>query len=140
NPATNKLSADHVTDRQQGAVMGVKQSGPPLGVLFAGLVLPSAAAALGWRWALGLTAVVPVAGLAWLLRAIPPEGSIRPRGTRTAALTPVARETMWWLTGIGFLVATGVAGVLAFLPLYAQQALGMSTFEAGLIASVLGVT
>jgi predicted MFS family arabinose efflux permease len=140
NPATNKLSADHVTGGHQGAVMGVKQSGPPLGVLFAGLVLPSVAAALGWRWALALIAVVPFAGLVWMLRVIPPEPRSHRAPIRTAALPASARSTMWWLTGIGTLVATGVAGALAFLPLYAQQSVGFSTLAAGLMASMVGLT
>ncbi|HXJ62706.1 MAG TPA: MFS transporter, partial [Actinomycetota bacterium] len=140
NPATNKLSADHVTGGHQGAVMGVKQSGPPLGVLFAGLALPSVAAALGWRWALGLTALIPAAGLLWLLRVVPRETLHRAERRGTATLPPDARATMWWLTVIGFAVATGVAAVLAFLPLYAQQSVGLSTLQAGLMAAFVGVT
>ncbi|MBI4259223.1 MAG: MFS transporter [Actinobacteria bacterium] len=137
NPATDKLIAVHVPPRHRGSVVGFKQAGPPLGVLVAGAALPVTASALGWRPALALTVVIPALGLVglWATLGSEPVPERRPR----EPLPRRSRTTMWWLAGIGFAVATGVAGVLAFLPLYGQEVLDMSPAEAGLMASVIGV-
>jgi MFS-type transporter involved in bile tolerance (Atg22 family) len=44
------------------------------------------------------------------------------------------------LTVIGLAVAAGVGSVIAFVPLYAQEELGISAPAAGLLAGVIGIT
>jgi predicted MFS family arabinose efflux permease len=137
NPATNKLSTSGVSVEHQGAVMGIKQAGPPLGVLVAGVALPGTAAALGWRPAFAISAVLPLVGLAALYRTMPSAAS-------RAWLQPErvlikAGATVWWPTVVGFLVSTGAGAIGAFLPLYAQEMLGLSTPTAGALASLAGV-
>jgi MFS family permease len=51
----------------------------------------------------------------------------------------MGRATVWWLAAIGFAVAMGIGGVMAFVPLYAHEALGYSAFVAGLLGAVLGI-
>jgi MFS family permease len=57
NPPTNVL-ADPGSPRLRGLTMSIKQTGIPLGGILAGLLVPRAAAAVGWRWA----TAVPIAG------------------------------------------------------------------------------
>jgi predicted MFS family arabinose efflux permease len=138
HPSTNKLTVVYVSGRPQGAVLGVKQSGPLLGVFLAGLILPSAAAAFGWRGGLALMAAIPLATLLWLALVVPADE----RGPREAGhrfVSPQGRATMWWLSVLAFIVAMAVASVIAFLPLYAQEGIGVSPRIAGVVASSVGL-
>jgi predicted MFS family arabinose efflux permease len=45
---------------------------------------------------------------------------------------------VWWPTVVGLLVSTGAGAILAFLPLYGQEALGMSARAAGALAGLVG--
>jgi predicted MFS family arabinose efflux permease len=137
NPSTDKLIAGAVGPERRGSVVGLKQSGPPLGVLLAGVALPPIATALGWRAAVAWSSVIPAVGLVAVLLAVP-RGQRRAAGVRRAPLSGATKATVWWLTSMALVVSTGVAAVVAFLPLYAQEELAMSPELAGVLASVVG--
>ncbi len=93
NPPTNVVVAGQLS-RRLGFFLSLKQSGVPLGGLFAGLVLPPVAIAYGWRTALvlacALCALVTVA-TPWLrnartLHVAPRTGSRRPTRRQVVAL------------------------------------------------------
>jgi predicted MFS family arabinose efflux permease len=139
NPVTNKLVWAALPEPRRGLAIGIKQSGPPMNLTIAGLILPGLAAALGWRTALAVTALLPAIGLVatWLVvspgeRSTSILRSIRPRGT-------TGRATVWWLAAMGFVRAIGGGALIAFVPLYAQRSLGFSKATAGLTASLLGL-
>ncbi len=137
NPATNKLIAEDLPVGERGLITGVKQSGVQAGIFFGGLVVPSLAIALGWRGAYIVVAAVPLvfAVLAvWLIPAASPvAASHRAVG---AGRLPAA---IWWLAGYGLLL--GFSGAVTFfVPLFAQEALGLSPIAGGIAASVIAFT
>ncbi|MCM5571349.1 MFS transporter [Burkholderiaceae bacterium FT117] len=97
NPATSSLLARHAPANRRGLFFSIKQTGVPLGVAGAGLLMPLGFAALGWRPAMALAAAACVA-LALALRPLvaklePPAGAVAPRAGGAAA-------TGSWLAGL----------------------------------------
>jgi predicted MFS family arabinose efflux permease len=138
NPSTNKLLAVHLSAGQRGLITGVKQSGVHVGYFLAGALLPTGALILGWRPAVGLTAVVVGAAMALaylLLPADPPAASPPPALAGPFRYSPAIR----WLAAYGFLMGAGVAGVVSYLPLYAHEAVGLSVTAAGGVAAFAGL-
>lgn len=137
NPATNKMIVDLIPAGERGVIMGVKQSGVQVGTFFAGLALPGLALALGWRAAMASTAVVPAVAVAFAIRLKeeplqvkmgPAVGTYRhPPGVRRIAL-------------YGFLMGAGLASTMVFLPLYAQERIGLKVTEAGFAMALIGAT
>lgn len=140
NPVTNKLVSQAIPRERHGLVIGIKQSGPPSNLLAAGVMLPPLAIALGWRWALALSALPPLVGFAasWVLVPRAPDSVTVPRAGETAERS--ARKTVWWLAVIGFVRAVGGGSVIAFVPLYAHDALDFSPTLAGWTAALLGLS
>jgi predicted MFS family arabinose efflux permease len=136
NPVTNQLIAGLVVHERQAVVMGVKQSGVQLAPLIAGAILPTGAAAFGWRAVLGASALIPliglVAGLALVRRA--PAAPRQRRSERRPAGAWVRGLTLYAL-----LMGFGAACMQTYLPLYAVQHAHFSTAEAGAAAAVMGV-
>lgn len=140
NPVTNRVVSERISPARRGLVVGLKQSGPPLGLLVAGVVLPPLVLAVGWRWAMATSALIAAAGLF----ITPFSLSGAKAGTETPATRMAdeggeTRSVVWWLTIIGFGVALGLSGMIAFVPLYAQEAVGASTAAAGALAAVMGL-
>ena len=167
NPVTNKVIADEVPPPQQGTVTGVKQSGVQVAVFLAGAIMPSSAAAFGWRLAVagfGIFTLLTAAILALRF-------AHTPAGTRTSAPAPAVTATP---TPAGVASATGSAspgaspaptrgrrvpldpfvrqvaiyafllgvcagGVTRFYPLFAHEVLGYSEATAGLAVSLAGL-
>ena len=139
NPALGRAIIDLFPVRERGVAMGIKQMGLTLGGVASALVLPSIAAALGWRAAIvtcGVVAALPVA-LTWRV--------LGPLGRPTAVGAPERAGTgHWaWLRRPALLAffATGLvlgmvqAAVLSYLPLYAVQALGFDAIGAGFLVA-----
>lgn len=134
NPATNKLIAEDVPAGKRGVITGVKQSGVQAGIFLGGLTVPTLAIALGWRGAYLIVAAVPLvfaAIAAWVVPAAPKattEHRKRSHGPLPGAI--------WWLAGFGFLM--GFSGAVTFLvPLFAEEALGLSPVVGGFAAAVI---
>ncbi|HEX2153824.1 MAG TPA: MFS transporter [Acidimicrobiia bacterium] len=141
NPVTNRVIAEDIGAARRGLVVGLKQSGPPLGLLAAGLILPPLALAWGWRWAFVASAAIPLAGLMstpFLLPRSRRSGS--PPATRMSDESRETRSAVMWLTLIGLGVALSLSAVIAFLPLYAQERVGASAAGAGALAAAFGLT
>lgn len=137
NPVTNKLVAAHIPAGEQGVLMGVKQAGVPMGKFLAGVVMPAAALWLGWRPAVLLGLVIPLAGLVSALVLLPADqGAVTSRAERrNRPLNPAVRR----LAVYAFLMGTGVAVMNVYLPLYAHDELGMTVTAAGAVASLTGI-
>ena len=137
NPATNKLISEEFANRRQGMIVGIKQSGVQIGVFLGGWLLPVLTIWWGWRWAVVAFAVTP------LLLA---EGYSL---LTTHAATSVDRVTearsghlpklIYRLAVYGFLMGTGMSVVLTYLPLYAEEVLGMSREQAGWALGLTGL-
>lgn len=133
NPATNKLIALHVEPGRRGVITGVKQSGVTLWTFVAGFVLPAVTVAVGWRWAVGVFALAALGfGLLSLLIPDDPDG---PDGRSTTALGDVD-PFVWRLALYGFILGAAGSAFYSFMPLYAEEALGLERSTAALTASV----
>lgn len=137
NPGTNKLLAVHVPVGRRGLATGLKQSGVQIGTFLAGIVLPSVAVAWGWRPTL---AVAGGAYLAWLLVLPVLVPADPPRAERAwRADTSRVPPDVWWLAVYGLLMGAAGGAVTVYLPLYAEEGLGMSARLAGVLAGMTGL-
>ena len=132
NPITNNLIASYIPDGTRGLMVGVKHSGGQLGVLAASLALPGLAIAFGWRASVALMLVVPLIGVAISKLAEP--------GLEIVDLEAVGRghrPHKWRLIANAGLMGLGTSAVVAFLPLYGHQRLGMSVTRASALIGLI---
>lgn len=136
NPSTNLLIRTHLDEGARGIATGIKQSGVQGAVTVAGIVLPSAAIASGWRPTMITVALLPVAGLVLALAVVPRSHQAdQSQVTETASVPRSVR----WLAGYGMLF--GFAGAVTFyVPLYIEEAVGLDPRIAGLVAAAIGAT
>jgi predicted MFS family arabinose efflux permease len=138
NPSTNKLIALHVPAGRQGVTTGIKQSGVQAGTLLGGLLLPVGAATLGWRTTVALCAGVPLVTATVVRFLVPPDPApaageaVRPGSTRFPRL-------IYQVALYGFLIGAGGSAIFAFLSLFAQETLGLSSIQGGRMVAVMGV-
>ena len=137
NPATNKVISRHYPPGNRGVVIGVKQSGVQFGSFLAGLVLPTAALALGWRGALLAASAIPLLGT--LLAAIfvpndPPARQAVARGEQ-----PPLPSEVRFLAVYGFLLGLTASATIAYTALFAEDVLGLSAATAGAVVAVAGL-
>lgn len=141
NPVGNQLIATHAPRQHQGLMTGISKSGTQVGGFAAGVLLPPAAAAFGWRGAtLGSTGLA-VLGLLVTFLVIPGDGSREElRARRRGSSTAQSRHLVRWLGGNAALVGFGLGSVTAYLPLFAVERLGMSVAGAGAVVSTMALT
>jgi len=138
NPATNKLIATHTSPGRRGIVTGIKQSGVQVGIFVAGLTMPAVAAAWGWRWAIGLVVVVPLVGLVMALVLLPSdERTVVDDPTDAGGGADRLPAAITFLTAYGALMGFGAAYTF-LVPLFAEEALGMSEQAGGAAAGLIG--
>ena len=141
NPATNKLIAEEVAYGQRGALTGIKQSGVQLAIFLAGITLPGAAGAFGWRWAVAASGLFTLVFAAVAAVRFPLSGS-HPRMTADTASGSdvVARSTLesfvYRITVYSFLMGLVASGMTRFLPLFGEEVLGYSDTASGAIYAV----
>lgn len=135
NPATNRLLQRLAAPRHAGLLVGLKQSGVPLGWLIVGVQLPLLIPVLGWRPATASLVAVMLVGVAltWWLPATPPTV----RSGATSHGTGGVQPAILVLAG---LIGTGTSGVVAYLPLTAVELSGVPAARAGVVAGLVGAT
>ncbi len=140
NPATNHLVVQHVRRGEQGLIMGVKQAGPQMAAMATGFFLPTGALIIGWRPVMGISALLMASGAALTLLLVPKHDGIATDLSIDPSPTEAAAEsrTVRWLATYGFLMGAGLAGLFAYLPLYAFERLGYSQDVAGRTLLLLG--
>lgn len=138
NPATNTLIAGRIPPGRRGITTGIKQSGVYAGVLLWGVALPPLAAVVGWRGAVWAALVVPVTLTLLLLAVVAPDPPSQ-GGWRAAPARFRASPTVVWMTVYGLLMGMGAGAMMAFIPLYAEEAVGFSVQAAGLVAGSFGL-
>jgi len=137
NPTTNKLISAHTVPGERGVIMGVKQAGVQFGAFVIGFTLPALASTFDWRVAMASTILLPAICIAGTLLLIPSDRTehLERRSTRESGeLLP----TVGWMATYAFLMGGGVAAISAYLPLYAQEEVGLSAGDAGMIAGIMG--
>jgi MFS family permease len=141
NPALGRAIIDLFPVRERGIAMGIKQMGLTAGGFLAALVLPSVAAALGWRAAIVTCGAVVAAPVVLTWRTLAPVGSGAAASPAAGGSTPGAATAWAWLSRpalvvfftTGLLLGMVQAAVLSYLPLYAVQALGFHAVGAGML-------
>lgn len=136
NPATGKVVLDWFPPRERGLAMGVKQTGLTLGGIAAALLLPPLTLEVGWRRALAGAAAASLlsAALVGVAYRTPP-GRLAEAPTERPRLAEIGpfllRPGLLVLFGCGLALSMVQSSVLAYLVLYAKEALGSSVVEAG---------
>ena len=139
NSATNNIIVENVPPGARGWITGFKQSGVQMGVFLAGALLPAMAQALGWRMALVLWSLLALVGIGFTLAIVPARPVRRPGKEARDAGGPVPRA-VWWVSVYGVTMGIGIGAFFAFLPLYAQERVGVSVGLAGMVVAVSGVS
>ena len=142
-PAMSAVVAGNLRPHRNGAVFGFQQSGPPLASVVAGLALPTAAAAFGWRWvfALGAAAALAATGA---VRGERVEHTPRPIRHETRPEAPGAASSggpafVVLVVAGGLLASAAANGLIAYLVLYAAGS-GLSPAAAGILLAAASVT
>lgn len=137
NPATNKLIALHVEPGRRGVITGIKQSGVTAASALGGALLPPVTILAGWRWAVALFALIAtVGGVLSLLIPSDPPGHVPVSGTPRGPVDPY----IYRVAGYGFILGAAGTAIFTFLPLYAEESLGLGPASAGLAVTVTGVS
>jgi MFS family permease len=140
NAASGRLVMGWFAPHERGLAMGIRQTGQPLGVAYAALVLPPAAQ----RWGFGTTLLIPaltclaLAGLVALLAADPPR---RPAGRSLPARSPYRVPTLWRLHAASTLLVVPQFAVSGFSMIYLVAVRHWEVTDAGrllFVAQLLG--
>jgi MFS family permease len=132
NPGTNKLIASYAPAGKRGLVVGIKQTGPQVGSLLAGLLAPLGAAALGWRPTIALLAVLSLLAIPVVLAVVPTDERVSRREVREQGPLPGGIR---WLAVLALLLGMGNSSLL-FLPLFVEEQLGQTNHVAGLAVAL----
>lgn len=138
NPSTNKLISIHTQAGERGVITGIKQSGVTLSLFVAGLTLPLAEVLVDWRVGVAVFGCVFIAMAAVVALRLPAD----PHVATATGVTNVSKPVPSWVYRIalyGLLIGIVTAGVLRFIPLFAEEELGYSPTVAGLAASLIGL-
>ncbi len=131
NPVLGKVIVDLFPVRERGVAMGIKQMGLTVGGVISALILPRVAAAWSWRVAIAACALTMGAPVLASWRTLAPLAVARVDGTR---MPGVPRADNWWwlrrpplltLFGAGLALGMVQSAVLAYLPLYGVEVLGL---------------
>lgn len=140
NPATNRAIATGVESAQRGVLTGIKQSGVQLAVFTSGFTMPWFADEYGWRTGLSLMAALAFLAIpgVWLITELPSDHPTKhavPRDLRATRLPTFVNQVAIF----GFLLGTIGGGIGGFLPLFAEEAAGLSAATAGRVFGVQGL-
>ncbi len=152
NPATNRAISRHVAPGRQGVITGIKQSGVQFGIFLSGASLPALNSLLGWRFAVaGFAALAFLSALfsAWVLPRRPAEPSRADPNHRfelepaehpgATGDRPRVPAMVYQVMTYGLLLGIAAGGTGRFLPLFAQEVVGLTEDRAGLIAAIGGL-
>ena len=143
NPATNALIGQEVSPGKRGTITGIKQSGVTFALFLSGATLPSLTQAFSWQAAAGVFAAMFALFALFTLVAVSgsAEAVHAPHQPQTALNGPKAPiPTQIWLMAIyALLMGTSSGAIGRFLPLFAEEALGMGRTPAGMLIAVVGV-
>ncbi len=146
NPATNKMVSIEIEPGRRGVIMGIKQSGVQISIFLGGWLLPVFTGWWGWRWAVLTFAAAPlIVGMLSMAKGaalepsrLAPDEDKAGRGDVDQRYPGRLPRLVRRLTVYGFLLGIGVVVVIVYLPLYAEEVLGMSRGQAGLVLAVTG--
>ena len=139
NPAASQLLSRAPSTRGMNLIFSIKQTGVPIGGVFAGVLMPPLTESLGWQWALALTAAA-IATLAVALERVRHAWDTeREPGAPLLAAARSALVVIWkhkplrWLAAASFLYSGAQLSLSGFLVTYLVADVGMSLVVAGTI-------
>ena len=130
-PATKVLVARHVPLSRHGLAFGMQMAAIPFAALLAGSAVPAFGETIGWRWAFGVAAALPLVGAALLPRAQPAaSGTVQPRrGFGHVGLGPL------FVLGAAAVLASAAATTTATFYIVSADDLGFDAGTAGILLS-----
>jgi sugar phosphate permease len=143
NGASGRAVMRWFGEGERGLAMSIRQTAVPLGGGLGALVLPSLAAAAGFRWVYGLLALLCLASawLTWRWLHEPPEtASVAAQPGASNAVGPLRNPTVWRIAlAIGILCAPQFA-ILTFASVFLHDAahVGLAGIAATLCAVQAG--
>ncbi|HWG07053.1 MAG TPA: nitrate/nitrite transporter, partial [Beijerinckiaceae bacterium] len=114
----------------QGVALGLAGAGNS-GTVFASLLAPALALALGWRNVIGLAALPLVAVFVFFLFAAKDSPNSPPRKTLADYMRLLQITDAWWLMFFYSVSFGGFVGLSSFLPIYFHDQYQLSTVTAG---------
>lgn len=135
-PATNLFLIRRIPSEHRGLAFGFKQAAVPCAVMVSGLAVPVLALTLGWRWTLGIMAVVVLIASLCLPHSQTSFSEYRKR----APVPPLAKNDLLYLVALtlGFGLGIVAASSLSTFAVTALSASGFSYGMAGILASLGG--
>jgi MFS family permease len=142
NPAASQLLSRAPSTRGMNLIFSIKQTGVPIGGVLAGVLMPPITVALGWQWALAITAG-GIAALALALERVrrawdteqQPEAPLL-EAARSAIVVIWKHKPLRWLAAASFLYSGAQLSLSGFLVTYLVSDVGMSLVVAGTILAV----
>ncbi len=140
NPACNKAIATGIVAEQRGILTGIKQSGVQSAVFAAGFLVPWIVENYSWRATMWLVVGVSLLSLLGLpliteLPSNTSEANDENYVTPTTRLSPFVTQVAIY----GFLLGVVGGGLGRFLPLFAEEEVGMSLADAGRVFGLQGL-
>lgn len=136
NPVTNALIGRVLPPGERGVVMGLKQSGVPMGQFVAGTALPIGAVVWGWRGVLVVIAALPLVGITASLLTLPADPpSADLRASRASGSVDAS---VWILSLYSFVLAVVLQSTGVYVSLYAFEEVGLDSTWAGIVVGVFG--
>jgi NNP family nitrate/nitrite transporter-like MFS transporter len=114
----------------QGIALGLAGAGNS-GTVFASLLAPALAIALGWRNVLGLAALPLIVGFLFFLFAAKDSPDSPPPKTTADYARLLRTSDAWWLMFFYAVSFGGFVGLSSFLPIYFHDQYGLSPVVAG---------
>lgn len=143
NPAASDLLNRITPPSQRNLIFSLKQTGVPLGGIFAGLVLPSLALVLGWRGSLLALAALPLAVAVLLQAARPRWDRWREPATTLRASTFDGLKLVWGLPALRALSLMGLVfsaiqlSLVSFAVVMLVSEFGWDPVSAGMAAAAV---
>lgn len=137
NPVTNRIVALRVPAGARGVVVGLKQSGVQMSQVIAGMTAPPLALAVGWSFS--FVAALPIVALGTAFAAISLTGMARPSSVTASGVHAGRVPSIVWLLAV-YAVLTGAAlqASIAYLPIFAHDAMDWRAGVAGLTVALVG--
>lgn len=140
NPACNKAIARGVEVSRRGIITGIKQSGVQVSVFLSGFLVPWLIETYGWRasmWLVAALSLVALFGVPLITELADgaDESGNRSKGARDRPLPAFVTQVAIY----GFLLGIVGGGLGRFLPLFAEEEVGLSLANAGRVFGLQGL-
>ncbi len=136
NQGTNKYISAVVPVERRGVITGVKQSGVMFGVFLAGLLLPRGVASIGYSATMFVVVALALLGAVVVRIVLPADEGAPSSATRDTSRLP---SSIRWLALYSAMMGGAIGCQSTFLALYAEEDLGFTRAQAGLLVGATGL-